>query len=75
MLADAASDRVLGVHMIGPDCAELVAEAVIAMQLGASAEDIGLIMFAHPTLSEAFHEASLAVHGRALHKVERRRPD
>ncbi|HHO68515.1 MAG TPA: dihydrolipoyl dehydrogenase [Gammaproteobacteria bacterium] len=75
VLADAASDRVLGVHMIGPDCAELVAEAVIAMQLGASAEDIGLIMFAHPTLSEAFHEASLAVHGRALHKVERRRPD
>jgi dihydrolipoamide dehydrogenase len=73
ILTDAKSDRILGVHMIGPHCSELISQAVIAMELGASAEDIGLIMFAHPTLSESFHEAALAVHNRAIHTARRGR--
>ncbi len=67
LLADAKTDRLLGAHMIGPQCSELIAEAVIAMQLGGSAEDIALTMFAHPALSESVHEAALAIHGRAIH--------
>jgi dihydrolipoamide dehydrogenase len=73
VLADAWTDRILGVHMIGHQCGELIAEAVIAMELGASAEDIALTMFAHPTLSESFHEAALAVHDRPLHIAARRK--
>jgi len=73
VLADTGTDRILGVHMIGHQCGELVAEAVIAMELGASAEDIALTMFAHPTLSESFHEAALAVHERPLHTAPRRK--
>ncbi len=67
VLADAKTDRILGVHMIGPQCSELLATAVVAMEFGASSEDIGLTMFAHPTLSEVFHEAALSVYGRAIH--------
>ena len=67
VLADEKTDRILGVHMIGAQCSELIAEAVIAMQLGGSAEDIALTVFAHPALSESFHEAALALHGRAVH--------
>lgn len=67
VLADADTDRVLGVHMIGPGSSELIAGAVLAMEFGASSEDIGMTIFAHPTLSEALHEAALAVHGRAIH--------
>jgi dihydrolipoamide dehydrogenase len=66
MLADAATDRILGVHIIGPYASELIAEAVIAMEFGASSEDIARIVHAHPTLSEAMHEAALGVHKRAL---------
>jgi dihydrolipoamide dehydrogenase len=73
VIADAATDRVLGVHMIGAHCSELVAEAVIAMEFGASAEDLGLTMFAHPTLSEGLHEAALAVSGHAIHIAPRKR--
>ncbi len=73
LLADAETDRILGAHMIGPRCSELVAEAVLAMELGASAEDIALTMFAHPTLSEAFHEAALAVDGRPIHIAQARK--
>ena len=65
--ADAASDRVLGVHIFGPGASELIAEAVVAMAYQASAEDIARIVHAHPTLSEAVHEAALAVDGRAIH--------
>jgi len=72
LLADSDTDRILGAHMIGPHCSELIAEAVIAMQLGGTAEDIALTTFAHPSLSESFHEAALAVHGRALHTVQKR---
>ncbi len=67
VLADAGTDRILGVHMLGPQCSELIATAVVAMEFGASSEDIGLTMFAHPTLAEAFHEAALGVYGRAIH--------
>jgi dihydrolipoamide dehydrogenase len=73
VLADAETDRILGVHALGPQASELVAEAVIAMAFDACAEDLGLIMFAHPTLSEAVHEAALGVAGHAIHMVNRKR--
>ena len=73
VLADAESDRILGVHVLGPQASELVAQAVIAMEFDASAEDLGLIMFAHPTLSEALHEAALSVAGHAIHMVNRKK--
>jgi dihydrolipoamide dehydrogenase len=66
MLADAQTDRILGVHIIGPYASELIAEAVLAMEFGASSEDIARIVHAHPTLSEAMHEAALGVHKRSL---------
>jgi dihydrolipoamide dehydrogenase len=66
MLAHADTDRILGVHAIGPYASELIAEAVVAMEFGASAEDIARIVHAHPTLSEALHEAALGVHKRSL---------
>ena len=65
-LADAATDRVLGVHIIGPMASEMIAEAVVAMEFRASAEDIALICHAHPSLSEAMKEAALAVDKRTL---------
>lgn len=73
VLADAKTDRVLGVHMIGAHTSELIAQAVIAMEFGSSAEDLGLTMFAHPTLSETFHEAALSVHGHAIHIANRKK--
>lgn len=73
VLADARTDRVLGVHLIGPNCSELVAPAALAMSFGASNEDIMLTMFAHPTLSEALHEASLAAAGHAIHMAQPKR--
>ena len=73
VIADAETDRILGVHVFGPQASELVAQAVIAMEFDASAEDIGLIMFAHPTLSEAMHEAALGVAGHAIHMINRKK--
>jgi len=67
LYADAATDRVLGVHIIGNNASEMIAEAVVAMEFGAAAEDVARICHAHPTLSEAIHEAALAVDRRALH--------
>ncbi len=67
VLADAKTDRILGVHMIGPMVSELIAEAVVAMEFKASSEDIARIVHAHPTLSEVVHEAALAADKRALH--------
>lgn len=67
VLAHAETDRVLGVHMIGPRVGELIAEAAMAMAFSASAEDIARICHAHPTLAEATKEAALASAGRALH--------
>jgi dihydrolipoamide dehydrogenase len=73
ILADEETDRILGCHIIGPSAADLVQQIVIAMEFGASAEDIGLTVFGHPTLSEAVHEAALAVNGHAIHIANRKR--
>jgi dihydrolipoamide dehydrogenase len=73
IVADAETDRVLGMHVLGPQASELVAQAVIAMEFSATAEDLGLTMFAHPTLSEAVHEAALNLHGHAIHVANRRK--
>jgi dihydrolipoamide dehydrogenase len=73
VIADAGTDRILGVHILGPQASELIAQAVIAMEFNASAEDIGLTMFAHPSLSEAVHEAALGVAGHAVHMVNRKK--
>jgi len=67
ILADATTDRILGVHIIGPDAGTLIAEAALAMEYGASSEDIARTCHAHPTLNEAVKEAALAVLGRAIH--------
>lgn len=67
VLADAGTDRVLGVHIIGPQAGELIAEAATAMNFGASSEDIARCCHAHPTLAEALKEAALAVDNRAIH--------
>ena len=73
VIADAATDRILGIHMIGAHTSEMIAQAVIAMEFGASAEDLALTMFAHPTLSEGLHEAALAVSGHAIHIANKNR--
>ncbi|UCB54502.1 MAG: dihydrolipoyl dehydrogenase [Thiotrichales bacterium] len=67
IVAHQETDRILGVHVCSAQASELIAQAVIAMEMGASAEDLALTMFAHPTLSESVHEAALAVHNRAIH--------
>ncbi len=67
ILADAATDRVIGVHILGPRASEMIAEAVAVMEFAGSAEDIARTCHAHPTLSEATREAALAVNGRAIH--------
>ena len=67
LIADAETDRILGVHVLGPQASEIIAQAVISMEFSASAEDLGLIMFAHPTLSEGVHEAALGAAGHAIY--------
>ena len=67
ILADKSTDKILGVHMIGPDVGTMIAEVVLAMEFGASSEDIARTCHAHPTLSEAVKEAALAVDKRAIH--------
>jgi dihydrolipoamide dehydrogenase len=67
ILANKATDRLLGAHVLGPDAGTLIAELTTAIEFGASAEDVARICHAHPTLSEAVKEAALAVEGRALH--------
>jgi dihydrolipoamide dehydrogenase len=66
VIADAATDRVLGIHILGPHASDVIAEAALAMEFAASAEDIGRTAHAHPTLAEALKEAALAVDGRPL---------
>jgi len=68
MLADEDSDEVLGVHIIGPAASELIAECVVTMEFHGAAEDLARIVHAHPTLSEAVHEAALHVDKRAIHR-------
>jgi len=67
VIAHAETDRVLGVHMVGPQTSEIIGQAVMAMEFEGSAEDIMRTVFAHPTLSEALHEAALSVDGRPIH--------
>ena len=69
ILAHAETDTILGVHIVGPFASELIQEAVLAMEFSASSEDLARTIHGHPTLYEAVHEAALAVHGVALHKV------
>ena len=69
VIAHAETDRVLGVHMVGPMVSELIAECVVAMEFQASSEDLARICHAHPTLSEAVHEAALGVDKRAIHRA------
>jgi dihydrolipoamide dehydrogenase len=73
MLAHAETDRILGCHIVGPSAADLVQQVVIAMEFGSSAEDLALTVFGHPTLSEAVHEAALAVDGHAIHIANRKK--
>jgi dihydrolipoamide dehydrogenase len=68
MLAHAETDRILGAHMVGPGVSELIAECVVAMEFNGSSEDLARIVHAHPTLSEAVHEAALSVDKRSIHK-------
>ena len=67
VISHAETDAILGVHIVGPNASELIAEAVVAMEFGASAEDIARTVHGHPTLSESFHEAALATDKRAIH--------
>ena len=67
ILADAKTDRVLGVHIVGADAGNMIAEAAVAMEFGGSSEDIARTCHPHPTLTEAVKEAALAVDKRAIH--------
>ncbi len=66
-IADAETDRILGIHIIGPNAGEMIAEGTLAIEYGASSEDVGRTSHAHPTLSEAFKEAAMATYGKAIH--------
>lgn len=66
-LADAETDRILGIHIVGPNAGEMIAEGVLALEYGASTEDVGRTSHAHPTLAEAFKEAAMATYGKAIH--------
>jgi dihydrolipoamide dehydrogenase len=67
LIADARTDELIGAHLVGPNVSELVAEVVLGFEYRASADDIGITVHAHPTLSESTKEAALAALGRALH--------
>ncbi|GAB7355441.1 hypothetical protein MBLNU459_g5948t1 [Dothideomycetes sp. NU459] len=66
-LADAETDRILGIHIVGPNAGEMIAEGVLALEYGASSEDVARTSHAHPTLAEAFKEAAMATYGKAIH--------
>jgi dihydrolipoamide dehydrogenase len=67
VVAEARTDRILGLHILGPHASELIAEATVAIEFGASAEDVARTCHAHPTLAEAVREAALAVANRSIH--------
>jgi len=73
ILADAKTDRVLGMHIFGAGASEMIAQGVIALEFASSAEDLQLTCFAHPTMSEAVHEAALAIDNKAIHKMNRKK--
>lgn len=66
-LADAETDRILGIHIIGANAGEMIAEGVLAIEYGASSEDVARTSHAHPTLAEAFKEAAMATYSKAIH--------
>ena len=66
-MADKETDKILGVHIIGPNAGEMIAEAVIAIEYGASSEDMARTCHAHPTLSEAFKEACMDTYDKPIH--------
>ena len=67
ILSDAETDKILGIWIIGPNAGEMIAEGVLALEYGASSEDVSRTCHAHPTLSEAFKEAAMAVHDKPIH--------
>ncbi|MDC0949026.1 dihydrolipoyl dehydrogenase, partial [Gammaproteobacteria bacterium] len=69
ILCDAKTDRILGIHMVGPHVSELIHEAVLVMEYQGTSEDLMLTMHAHPTLGESMHEAALSVHKQAIHRA------
>ena len=73
VIAHKKTDTILGVHAFGPSAADIVQQGVVAMEFGASAEDLGLTIFSHPTVSEALHEAAMAVNGNAIHIGNRKK--
>ena len=66
-VADAETDRILGIHIVGANAGEMIAEGVLALEYGASSEDVGRTSHAHPTLAEAFKEAAMATYSQAIH--------
>ena len=70
IVADRKTDIVLGLHIVGPQASELIAEGALAIEMGARVEDIAATIHAHPTLPEAIMEAAEAVHGLAIHAIE-----
>ena len=73
LLADKGTDTILGVHVFGPSAADIVQQAVIAMEFGSSSDDLGLTIFSHPTVCEALHEAALAANDEAIHIGNRKK--
>jgi dihydrolipoamide dehydrogenase len=73
VVADAKTDELLGVHMVGPEVTELIAEATLAIEMGATSEDLARTIHAHPTLPESLMEAAEAVHGMAVHIFQAKR--
>lgn len=67
ILSDKETDRILGVHIIGPNAGEMIAEGTLALEYGASSEDVARTSHAHPTLAEAFKEAAMATYSKAIH--------
>lgn len=67
ILSDAETDRILGIHIVGPNAGEMIAEGTLALEYGASSEDIARTSHAHPTLAEAFKEAAMATYSKAIH--------
>jgi dihydrolipoamide dehydrogenase len=67
ILADKTTDKILGIHIIGPNAGEMIAEGVLAMEYGASSEDVARTCHAHPTMSEAFKEACMATYDKTIH--------
>lgn len=73
VIADKKTDTILGIHAFGPSAADIIQQGIVAMEFGASAEDLGLTIFSHPTVSEALHEAALAVNNQAIHMRNRKK--